>query len=179
MGTSVSLLILLHITQFGAPHYRQRERASAALTKLLPLAHSYLEAGERSQDAEIAQRCRLLVDKYYQDTAEDKVQHSKPSHWPRMPWVDMVPSSYQGDYTHYLSRGQKKITAGMGQPEWEEYREGTRFLLRDLYAQRHTQAQVVEFLDAMVVNEIEWIKRFGKHYEPPITRPDKGAGPDL
>lgn len=170
--TSAMLAVVL-ITQLGAPSYRQRVRAMNRLEPIVPAVAPYLEAATQHRDPEIARRASSLLAHYYQSVADQLSEQVRPAHWPRTPWLDMLPPDYpdrQVIVSFYLSAAQRKI-GPHGPPEWDDYRLATRLYLRQLIMDRRRLDEVHLLLDRMAEQERQWIQQNGIRYSPPVPMP--------
>lgn len=175
MSTTVmpGILAIALITQLGSPHYRDRARASQELSQLAPLVAPYLEAARKHEDPEVSQRSTLILATYYESVADGLSAKLIPTHWPRRPWLDMLPRGYPNRKViidHYLRQAQKKI-GRQGPPNWRDYRLATQLYTRELLLQHHNPGEIQRLLDQMAELERTWIRKKGRAYSPPLTVP--------
>jgi hypothetical protein len=167
------VLALIFISQLGSPSFHKRELAMQALNQMAPLIVPYLEAAHAHPDPEVARRVHLVLASYYEKAADHLLKEAKPTSWPRMPWIDMLPKDYpdRADVIEYFVALARDKIGRKGPPDWEDYRLATELLMHDLLRRRHTLKQVVELLDRMAAQEQKWIAENGKNYSPPVQMP--------
>lgn len=175
MSTSLTpgILAVILIMQLGHPSYRVRVQAHKSLRPLAPLVVPYLKAGCKNDDEEIAVRCKEILTDHYYAVARPLSETTKPTNWPRTPWIDMLPL----DYPHraqvlswYLDKAREKI-GRKGPPHWQDYRLATKLLMRSLFEDGKSVKEVVVLLDQMAVIERNWILKNGKNYTPNLVIP--------
>ena len=170
MGEAVSVSLLLLdsmiiglVADLGHPRYQVREDAAAAIRALAPMAVPKLEEARRHQDPEIAHRAdRLLVD-YYSARADFLAPRILPTDYPCLPWLDMLPSDYPGREVvirTYLE--QVRMESTVAPSSWSNYRQATRYFVRDQLVAGRSPGEVIQVLDQMVTQEKAWLDR-NKH----------------
>ena len=107
----------------GSSSFPEREVAFRVLSASvwLPLC----ERLENHHDAEVAGRAWTIVDARYLALA--RKGKLLPRGWTKLPWI----SGLALHYHEYLSAARDSA-CGDGPPDWPDYREATRLLLRDL-----------------------------------------------
>lgn len=175
MSTTITpgVFAVVLISQLGSPQYRERARASHELYQMAPLVVPYLEAARRHEDLEVSQRSTLILATYYESVADRVAESMKPSRWPRLPWIDMLPENHPDRKTvidYYTQQARNRI-GRKGPPNWEDYRLATKLYMRELILERQRPQQVQHLLDRMVECECQWIRTNGKKYTPPLTMP--------
>lgn len=172
--TSLAAILSLFVIQLGSPRYLERELATEALRQLLPASADHLHHAENSIDPEISLRASVVLEKYYAQTAAAKAASVLPTGYAKLPWIDQLPPDFpnrESVVAQYLPLARRQV-GHSGPPVWEDYRRATRLYVRDLFARRWTVEQVRELLDRMVDQEVEWIRRNGGRYQPPIPVPE-------
>lgn len=157
------VLLIALVLRLGGPDFAGRQRADAALAQLLPLAAPALAWGAAHPDAEVAGRCRRLLDAHADAEAERLSGELLPRALPLLPWVDMMPADHpQREQTldECLRRAREDVPARLHGPgaDWQEYRAATRLWLRDRLHEGLTAAQAQAVLDAMAAREHDWIR---------------------
>ncbi len=167
------LMALILITELGSPSYHNREHAMQALNQMAPAILPYLESARLHPDLEVSQRSSIVLTSYYEQAAEQLIKRARPTNWPRMPWIDMLPKDYPDRANvieYFVAQARDKI-GRKGPPDWEDYRLATELLAYDLLLNQHTLDQTVEVLDRMAAEEQKWISENGKNYTPTVESP--------
>lgn len=166
---SVSLLLLDSmiiglVADLGHPRYQKREEAAAAIRTLAPMAVPKLEEARRHPDPEIAHRADRLLAEYYSARADYLAPRLRPTDYPCLPWLDMLPSDYPAREViirTYLEQ-VRNDAPGDSTAGWSNYRRATLFFVRDQLSSGRSPTEVVQVLDQMVTQEKSWIDR-NKH----------------
>lgn len=179
MSSSITsgLLTVMLITQLGSPRYRERERANELLHRLSPLAAPYLKAAKQHNDLEIADRSYRILARYYAVRAEHLAEKTRPSEWPRIPWLDMLPDNHpdrQAVVQYYLAQAHEKNCA-KGPPHWDDYRLATKLYLQQLFRDQHDADKIRSLLDQMAASEKQWLIKNRDRYNPPLEMPEVTA----
>lgn len=175
MSTSLSpsIIAVVLITQMGSPRYREREIANCKLQQLSPLVIEHLKAARDLEDAEISLRAAHLVARYFDEVADELSKRIRPTKWPRLPWLDMLPQDHpdrQQVIQQFVREAQERI-GRKGPPDWPDYRLATQLYVHRLFQMQHHPEQVRRMLDAMAEQEREWIIRNRNKYSPPLELP--------
>jgi hypothetical protein len=175
MSTALAPAVLaaVLITQLGAPRYRDRAQASHNLYQLSPVVLPFLEAARDHGDLEVSRRSTIILSTYYASVADRLADQAKPSHWPRMPWLDMLPPDYpdrKAIIDFYLQQAQTKV-GRKGPPDWPDYRLATHLYVRGLFLEQNRPHEVRRLLDRMAEAERSWLEQNGKKYSPPLEVP--------
>ncbi|MGF1578462.1 MAG: hypothetical protein ACFCD0_03780 [Gemmataceae bacterium] len=172
--TTVSTMVVVAlIAQLGSPNYSARATARYHLSRMAPLAVDHLKAAEKHPDPEVRRNAKQVLASYYNSQAPRLAQQTRPSNWPRLPWLDMLPANHpQRDriLAYYLPRAQKTI-GRKAAPEWEDYRLATQLYMEDLFRNEQRPDQVRQLLNSMADHERDWIRRNGTRYNPPVQMP--------
>ncbi len=167
------MIVVALISQLGSPNYSERATARYHLSRMAPIAIGQLKAAEKHPDPEVRRHARQLVAAYYESQAPRLAKETRPSNWPEIPWLDMLPANHpQRDQilSYYLTRAQKEIGRSSA-PKWEDYRLATKLYMEDLFRNEQRPAQVRQLLDSMAEHERDWIRRNGTRYNPPVRMP--------
>src|SRR5690349_13365988 len=89
-----AVVAVVLISQLGAPRYRDRTHASNKLYQLTPALLPYLEAAQLHADPEVSKRSQVILASYFSSVADQLAGKARPSHWPRLPWLDMLPPEH-------------------------------------------------------------------------------------
>jgi hypothetical protein len=166
-------LALVLIAQLGSPSYQKRELAMQSLHQMAPLILPYLESARLHKDVEIARRSELVLVSYYEQAAAQFTKKARPSRWPCLPWIDMLPKDYP-DRTliveYFLAQARDKV-GRKGPPDWDDYRLATELYLNYLFQKQHKLDDAIDLLDRMAGAEEKWITDNGKNYSPPLKLP--------
>jgi hypothetical protein len=147
--------------QLGSDDWPTRERAGATLAALGPLAVPALQRAARSPDGEVRQRAVALL----AQRRVSRVDRLTAAAFARLcaagfadwPWVDSLPRDYPGRDAvigRYL-RQAREAGAACGSPDFPEYRQATRLLVRDRFAGGATEADVATLLLRMAAGDWE------------------------
>jgi hypothetical protein len=167
------IVAVYFIAQLGSPSYSKREQATQALTQLAPLIVPYLESAKAHRDTETARRAKLILAGYYELAAARFTEKARPTRYPRLPWLDMLPRDYP-DRTaiveYFVTQARERI-GRKGPPDWEDYRLATQLYLHHLFLNQQPLDGAIELLDRMATSEEKWITENGKNYSPQLKVP--------
>jgi hypothetical protein len=150
--TILTAIVLALIPKLGHDDFKHREKASAGLARLLDFCPEPIIANEYHANPEIAQRCKMLADKWYAKHAEELVDDLIPKGWDRFPWIDSLgwlegvwEPSTASRTQHYLKLAQKLLPPNYnsGYP-WPAYSMATRLYLVDLIRARIDTKPIIE-----------------------------------
>ncbi len=167
------LLAVVLIAQLGAPRYRDRAEASHRLLQLTPVVLPYLEAARAHPDLEVSRRSSIIVANYYGSVADQLAGKVKPAHWPRLPWLDMLPANHpnrKAVIDYYLHQAQQRV-GRRGPPDWPDYRLATQLYVYELFLDQHRPEEVQVLLDQMASAERSWLLQNRSKYTPPLEVP--------
>jgi hypothetical protein len=170
--TGFTLTTLLFVVLTGSPSFRVREAASKGLCRMSEACPQVVLNGERSQDPEVRERCRQVMNRWYMRHAAKLVDAMEPAvGWP---WCDSLGGPFRDedgwemeicmdrsawnleDRKRFLTLAQKE-----GYPPghaWNAYREATRRWLVELVAQRKDAAY---FLRCLVEGHLQQCRHYG------------------
>ena len=141
MDVAFAILIVL----LGSNSFATREAAHAVLSKNADAAIVHLLAGEQSQDAEVAGRCRLIVNDWYRRHAPSLVDSHMPKGWKRWPFIFW--GAGRERCGNYLDQAHAAGVTHKG--KWEDYSEATRLWAIDKIAARvDFSRELAELCDA-------------------------------
>lgn len=140
--------------QLGAKDYRTRDSAHRAVAAMAAIAHPGLGLASDHPSAEVRERVQRLRAPWALEMADEKSRRILPRNYGKMPWIHDDVVYYRLMY-HYLNEARRTI-AKTGAPEWLEYREATRLLVRSMIYQKRPRREILDMLDALVFKEIDW-----------------------
>jgi hypothetical protein len=168
-----NVLAVILIAQMGSPSYYKRQQAMQALDQLAPLVVPYLKSGQQHPDVEVARRSEILLASYYEQAAAHFMTKAKPTKWPCLPWIDMLPKDYPDRaliVEYFLAQARDKV-GRKGPPDWDDYRTATELYLHYLFVNQNSLDHAIQLLDQMAGQEEKWIAENGKNYSPPLKAP--------
>jgi hypothetical protein len=130
------LLVMAILAPLGSPDYRVRERASRFLAQDVDRHLPVLLIGERSRDAEIAHRCRILANRYYLDNAEELSYNIFPRGMKYLPPLSLPNAFDQEGYLYQTFNPPEFYDEEMPFETYCDYLEATRLWLQDRIALR-------------------------------------------
>lgn len=166
--------VVMLTKQMGNTRYADRERATAALYKMMPQAESYLKDVRQYPDKEISIRAGLLLSRYYREQSHIWADKILPEKYNRMPWIDKLPLNVpdrEDVMRMYLNMANRSKDLPSSQAGWQVYRFATKLYVKDLIESGRTREEIVQLLNEMAKVEIEWIRKYGHQYNPPIELP--------
>jgi hypothetical protein len=147
------------IESLGDDRYTVRIEAQAQLERLLRSAQGHrfrdaVEAATHHADLEIARRAAAALEAFYD---------VRPSDYPVMPWIDMLPVNQperQSTIDGCLRKVRPPGTWGYGS-DWPEYRQATVQWTRQLLQEGYPRHCVRQLLDEMVQQERHYREKHG------------------
>jgi hypothetical protein len=169
---TLTLTTLIFVVLTGSPRFSVRDAASKRLELLADYAPSIILAGESSADAEIATRCRTVMNHWYQRHAAEIVDRLQPAiGWP---WCDSLTMNCMDangtlmelewdrrDWNLHDRQPFLALAQQQGYPPghpWNAYREATRLWLIELVAQRRDAAY---FLRCLCEGHLQQCRHYG------------------
>jgi hypothetical protein len=143
------------IRRLGDDDFEAREAASARLAEMVlaedtsrPVREALARARDYYRDLahpdpEIARRAGRAAESYY---------GVKPTDYPVLPWLDMLPAGYAGR-EEVISRCLELSGGGWDGSGWPGYRLATAYHVRELLERGTARKEVVALLDGMVKAE--------------------------
>ena len=179
---ALTLTTLIFVTLAGSPRFSVRQAASKNLELLAEFAPSVILAGESSADAEIAGRCRAVMNRWYQRHADEIVECLEPAiGWPWCDSLTMSCTDQSGTLLELewdrrpwnLHDRQRFLTQAQHQGfppghAWNAWREATRLWLIELVAQRR---DATYFLRCLCEGHLQQCRHYG--YNPRYGLPAK------
>jgi hypothetical protein len=175
----LTALVAAPVGGLASPSYRAREIAEARLGRALPLAPGVaVAAAETHPDREVRERAGKVVRAWGGAPPQGQAEQARPTTWPRMVWIDMMPANFPGRWemvSELLAEARRQGTRDTGPPEWEDYRAATILLCERLYAEGWSEQRVTEFLNEMGQIEQQWIEDNKGRYGG-LKQPERGPG---
>jgi hypothetical protein len=154
----------VHIARLGDDDFDTRERASADLRHMGPLALSALKkAAKTSKDAEIRRRAADLIAPLTLKRLEWWMSANGYTDWP---FVDSLPNERVGGWEMYckLVMGYRDNAIEQGftwsNPDYRADREGGRRYFQDRIAAGDTDDELIDLLKETFENELKRVKSF-------------------
>lgn len=154
----------INMIKLDNDEWEDREAAHKVIEKFaldeMFISRLKAEVKNEKASAEVRRRVKRILNKYY---------HVTPTTWKKTPWIDCIPDEKE------RSRAQSKYLKFTGTgPEYEGYRNATTSYIRDKMEQEGwTRARARKFLDSMVPEEIEQMKRNPSMYPEYAPKDDK------
>jgi hypothetical protein len=127
------------------------EGTSKPVREALARARSYYK-DPAHRNPEIVRRAGRALECYYSGV--------KPTDYPVMPWVDMLPAEYAGRQ-EVISRCLELSGGGGDGPGWPGYRAATAYHVRELLDRGTARKDIVALLDGMVKAERGYCQNSG------------------
>jgi hypothetical protein len=139
----------LHLVALDNEDLGVRENAQVEIEKLVMkemfVSHVKKETKD-NKSLEARRRLRKVLSRYYSVS---------PTTWEKTPWIDCIPDLEERDKAR-----AKYLRWGGTLPEYEGYRYATSQYIKDkMENEGWTRTKAIKFLDSMVPEEIEQMKR--------------------